>query len=338
MLSGCTESSPEDRLNNYLERLSRALNLEGDELSKNAMTEPPRYQWGYTGTLKQTLSTSQSTISILDFLSLYGCDLQVVIAERNSSLGKFAPTSQTLIQHLRFLHLAPACIQQLLNEQNLELAKQLQQDQQHKQKHLPLLIWKALLNEQEAKLFWKTPNTLDHYPEQVSIAPELALKRLNYLSQQWMSGHYDTGLNELEPLLADLRSGDGGSLLLSFNLLSNKLSLANRKIALYLQKEACFNKRPSIRVNILENVVETFFIGDVQQWSAKLNRRYYALIEAYQALEQTFVTVEPDLYAQWRETRDQQLKAGLTSSARHVRHIKQALNVCSPQEDKTNED
>lgn len=327
----CSQHTATDRLDDYLQRLANGLNMKHKSNTPQSIT-PPSYQWGYTGKLKNTSTDDQATISILEFLSLYGCDLQIVIAERNSSLGKFAPPSQQLIQHLRFLNYAPACIEELKQENKSSLAKDLRQAFEDKQAQLPLLIWQALLNEQEAKAFWKPPITLGRYPEHVGIAPEIAIKRLNQLSQKWLNGQYLEGINELENLLADLRTGDGGALLASLNLLSLKLQEGNQLISAYISQEACLSQRPSIDIRILENIIAKFFVGEVQVWAAQLNRRYYSLIEAYQQLEQTFQDIEPELYQHWRTNRDQQLQSGINASAKHVASIEKALQHCQPKE------
>ncbi|MEC8429519.1 MAG: DUF3080 family protein, partial [Pseudomonadota bacterium] len=52
-------------------------------------------------------------ISLLEFLSLFGCELQHTIGERNSSLGRVAADSQRLLNTLKLVRQAPDCIERL---------------------------------------------------------------------------------------------------------------------------------------------------------------------------------------------------------------------------------
>lgn len=335
-LSACSRDQGAEYLDNYLSRLSNVLDVDLQTLPRNTENESyAYYHWGFSGEFKSEPITNQSgsgqTISILDFLSLYGCDLQMVVAEGNSNLGKFAPPSQVLLRHLRFLYHTPACLAQLDAVNDAELITQLRAEQASKIQLLPELIWRVILNEDEARQFWRKPATLAQYPEDVGIAPELAIKRLNYLSTQWQSGQYLEGVNELERLLGEFRLGDGGALLSAFEVLQSKLATANALLVAYVEREDCTQGRAVIDLNILRNVVEKYFVGEVQVWAADLNRRVYSLIESYQNLEASFRDVESETYRAWRQQRDTFLAGGLEAIAQHVKGIQQALNHCAPE-------
>jgi hypothetical protein len=49
-------------------------------------------------------------LGALDFLAISGCEVQVTIGKRNSSLGRMAKESQRLLLELEYLALAPECI------------------------------------------------------------------------------------------------------------------------------------------------------------------------------------------------------------------------------------
>lgn len=55
-------------------------------------------------------------MGLVDFLSLYGCDLQVVIGERTSTLGRVAPPGKRMAYHLRFLEAADDCLPKVESE------------------------------------------------------------------------------------------------------------------------------------------------------------------------------------------------------------------------------
>ena len=56
---------------------------------------------------------SVTSIDLLDFLALSPCELQLIVARRNSALGKVALESQNLINDVLFLNTAEQCLDRL---------------------------------------------------------------------------------------------------------------------------------------------------------------------------------------------------------------------------------
>ena len=90
----------------------------------------------------------------------------------------------------------------------------------------------------------------------------------------------------------------------------------------------CFGGRPGERGKILGNVVRLYLIGEVQPWSAALNRRYYDLWPALQQLEATLAPGEPAIYHAWRERRDANLELMRTVTVRHAQALQPVLLSC----------
>lgn len=330
LASACARETGDAYLENYLDRLGNVLDKTPEDYMPATVAPKLTYhQWGVSGRLTGAASSEKQSISILDFLSLYGCDLQMVVAEGNSSLGKFAPASQVLLRNLRFLHYTPACVENLNPQDDAELIEQLRKEQLAKKQQLPSLIWRVIFNDAEAKQFWRSPHSLADYPGQVSIDPELSVSRLGVLAEGWLKGNHLEGVNELERLLGDLRTGDGGALIKAYSLLNQQLTIANKMLEAYIAEEQCVRGLPTIDTTILQNVVEKFFVGEVQVWAADLNRRVYSLVHAYQGLEARFAEVETEAYRDWRTARDEYFESSIGATAEHVGLLQKAMHFCS---------
>jgi Protein of unknown function (DUF3080) len=266
---------------------------------------------------------STDTLDLLDFLRLYGCDLQVLVAEANSGLGKFAGGSQRLIYELSFLRLAPDCIAMLESEGRQELAGLLQRTTELKKQNLELFIAKVFLESQELREFWKTSGVAPDYPAGLSIEPLQALIALSNSIDQWLAGNYSEGAAELETMLFNIQMGDGGDLLNAAWRAQLHLSRLNQYLDGVLDSlKQCKATALGYSPVILKNVVEKFFVGDVQVWAADLNRRQYALYEAYRSLEKSLEEHTSPDYSQWANSRDQLFERMKDEVKKHVMRLK----------------
>lgn len=273
--------------------------------------------------LAAEITESRDTLDLLDFLRLYGCDLQVLVAEANSGLGKFAGGSQRLIYELSFLRLAPACISMLESEERKELGALLQRTADLKKKNLELFIAKVLLESQELKAFWKTSGAAPNYPAGLSIEPLQALIALSDSIGQWLAGNYGKGVAELETMLFNIQMGDGGDLLNATWRAQMHLARLNQYLDGVLDRlKQCKATALNYSPVILKNVVEKFFVGDVQVWAADLNRRQYALYEAYRSLEKRLEGHASPDYSQWASERDQLFEHMKDEVKKHVMRLK----------------
>ena len=68
----------------------------------------------------------KNSISIREFLSLRECKLHLVLAQRNSLIGKVAPASQLMFNDLQILEYIPECIEQLVEKNNTLMAQKLE--------------------------------------------------------------------------------------------------------------------------------------------------------------------------------------------------------------------
>ena len=106
VVSSCSEREVgAAKLANYIERLSTAAETGIVERGQNISQRVD-----LPSDLDTDSLTATGSLSLIDFLSLSGCELQANIAKRNTSMGRTASASQRLILDLEFLRLAPACV------------------------------------------------------------------------------------------------------------------------------------------------------------------------------------------------------------------------------------
>ncbi len=319
LLTACSKK-PEflQELSSYNLRLSGALeiNIEPDNAAE--LKRPPEIR----------LSVASAKLSVIDFLRLYGCELQLVLGERNSLLGQVAGSSQSLLHLLAFLETAPACIEQLNLEQKFELSSQLEQAFQLKRRELPKMIFNAIFAGPEYRQFWSTAVPAN-YPDATNADVLVALSWLEVAAQRWMNGEYYWGTEELEHHLSILRAGDGGALLKSLVLSAEQLRLADRIMQRRLEGgKLCLSGVPTRRYRNFEGVIRRFFLMGVQPRQAALGRRYYELMAQVRGLERTLEAVLPQGYRDWIAWRDQALDKAVTLPAANVATIKLIAEQC----------
>lgn len=343
LLAACTGNEPESRLQNYQERLGRSVLYEGEELSEHYETSADSMSLALALLRKESLARLEAKqtfedMGILEFLSLYGCDLQVIVAERNSGMGKLAPASQRFLYELSFQRAIPACLTTLDREEGSELKDKILLLAQQKQALLPELLWQTLMLEKEARAFWKPQTHLNDYPRDVGLDVVLTLNSMrqwveNFL--QWQSRSQQTlrfdvpdlPSEQLETWLFELSKGDGGRLYQSLHVYRHGLMAANAMLdAAY--PAWCARVQTSDQKRILENVIAKFFVADVQVWASELSQRYYALMEPYRALEQAFEQVESRAYSAWRESRDLEMERAFITSREHVGALNRFRDAC----------
>ena len=320
LAGGCSERSSVP-LDKYLTRLANSLDR---PITVNTDRLPPLPR-----SRDLHIDPQSHSIGLLDLLALNSCELSITIGTINSSLGKLANDSQRLLLELEFLSLAPACISALNQTADAELIATLQAAMSEKHRMLSTRIWNATLGGPEFRAFWKRPHRLDNYPANTGGQIALSLARLAALSNQWLNGNYAAGSGELERLLGDIRSGDGGALLAALDLQRSALAAASPAIQQRLEHASiCIGNTPSPEGRVVDNVVRKFFIGEVQVWSVQVARRRNQLMPPVLALEQSLQKNMPDAYRIWARQRDQLLTSAADAPREHARHLAALLESC----------
>lgn len=325
LLAGCGEGGPHGAFDTYLSRLERPLETTAPAWEPGTTPRPPR-------AAKLRLPLSPGRLDALDFLALRGCELQVTVGKRNSSLGRLAPPSQALLLELEFLRLAPSCIDHLLSEGKESLAEELNQAMADKRGDLPARIYNATLASDEFRSLWRAPQTLGDYPAATSSAPVSALGAIDRQAEEWLAGNYAASNRDFEILLGEVARGDAGTLLAALKLQESGLQAANTMLRSHLDQGGfCEGSLRRQGLDVFKNVVDRFFIGGIQPWSASVSQRQHGLIPPIRQLEARLDGVLPPAYREWQALRDAALDSGAAAPRRHVEQVQESLSKCSGQ-------
>jgi hypothetical protein len=321
-LAGCGQSGPQQALDTYVARLENTFDTAASVPPVAATPRPPK-------TSELRLDLPSAKLGTLDFLALTGCEIQITIGKRNSSLGRLAGDSQRLLLELEFLQHAPECIIYMRKENKSDLADILEQAFDLKREQLPVLIFNATLANREYRDFWARPGEVGDYPAQTSSAVLSALAAINLNTERWLAGDYRADNRDFEILLSEVARGDGGTLLLALAVQKAYLDAANKVLHESLADgPICTAQFRSAAADILPRVVQKYFIAGVQPWSASLGRRYHELIPAFSLLEKQLEAALPEPYLVWKQER-QQIFARLTAApAEHVALLQRVLKPC----------
>jgi hypothetical protein len=321
-LVACAEPSPDAALADYVQRLERTLGHAAPAATPDTLPRLP-----HRSELKLTLESGN--LGTLDFLALTGCAVQVTIGKRNSSLGLMASASQRLLLELEFLQLAPECIDYQRSQGEDALADLLASAHAQKQRQLPALIFNATLGGPEYRALWRPPANLGPYPANTSSAPLTALANINASVRRWLAGDYHADNMAFEIQLSEVALGDGGALLRALALQQGWLTAGNAVLAAQrAEGPLCRGALRPAAADTLSTVIEKFFVGEVQPWSADLGRRQHDLLPLLQELEQLVASALPPAYRNWRGRRDASLSRWAAAPRQHVEALQAALEPC----------
>ena len=326
-LSSCAEREVgAAKLTNYVERLSTAADIDigmvaGGNDSSRRVDLPSNLE-------AASLATTGS-LSLIDFLSLSGCELQTNIAKRNTSMGRTASVSQRLILDLEFLRLAPACVTLMEAKEEYSVANTLRENIELRRTNLPIRIFSAILAGPEWRKFWEQPMLLGSYPTSASGDSAQALWELSERVQRFLEHNWSAADEDLEPLLSSIRANSGGQLLAAAALQSGYLQYAN-DVLRSAGNEGIYCKSEAITEagTITKTVVAKYFASDVQRWSAQVSQRHYEIQPALIALESHLTSTFPQRYLDWVAQRDALLHRLYAATREHVAVIKKTVNAC----------
>lgn len=322
-LASCAErEAGAAKLANYVERLSTAANFDLESYDSWRRVDFP-------SNLDAASLAPTGSLSLIDFLSLSGCELQANIAKRNTSMGRIASASQRLILDLEFLRLAPACVRLMEEKGENSVAETLRENIELRRTNLPARIFRAVLAGPEWQKFWEQPMLLGSYPESASGDSSQALWELSERVQRFVDHSWSADDEDLEPLLASIRANSGGQLLAAAALQSGYLDYANYVLRRANNKGIyCRNEAITEAGTITKTVVAKYFAADLQRWSAKVSQRHYEIQSALIALEAQLLGILPQPYLNWVIERDAMLHRLYAAPREHVAVIKETVNDC----------
>jgi hypothetical protein len=279
-LTACTDGNGERALRNYQQRLERVLDTEmpTDDVAAAAPLIAER-------DLKQPLPDLR--LDLTDAYATRECNLDTLIGERNSSLGKVYSASKQLSYELRFLRQLELCLQQSWHDSALLM--QLQQVYQQKQHSIVLAFDNMLL----------TDDTLRK--ELVGIRQALPVQNAPGFSETWQAL---TELMLLQQFIAEQNWPAASrvdieqqlQILYQYNFLaklqyslrqsSQQLSQLNNMTQAIANSQLCPNGKQTEQLQILTTVFHKYFVQDVQLYTSELSRYQQQLWPLLQQLYQ----------------------------------------------------
>lgn len=280
LLVGCDRfASPEGMFAEYVERTARVLDGEAHLTVVPTLEQLPRRR-------ERVREIPALDVSMLDFLGLYGCELQHVIGERNSIMGRVMHPATVFDYEVRFLRTARECAETIESER---LAARIREIIEAKRVQIPDVAWNAVWGTGEIEDF------LSRSGGSLAVAPERDLAST-------MAGDLRALVDAIGrvqggDLAVDVKSLDGvyqrwqsrplaGQALRAAVLATTRLEDASRLIEARLgNRPMC--ARPDLQPRAAENMRGMFmsvYVGRVQPYLADLQRVRRELMPPLQAL------------------------------------------------------
>ncbi len=316
LLSSCSDPAI-SLMDDYSSRLERVLGLKLQEPAPLDLEQLP----SITDTRAEI---KDSSITLVELVATRACGLDALLGERNSSLGKVMSPSQRLKYELQFLKQVQPCLT------HPEIAADLQQ------KLAAIASGKALQINQHWQNFLQQDQTLRQQlhpyrslsePDSVAGVTEtmqalhslLALQK-SIVQQNWQQA---SSINPELALEALYKANTLSQLQQSLRFSQNWLQSLNQQLDQVDLTAQCPIGKSSDKAEILNTILQQYFIGKVQVYLAQVDGAYQQLYPLLQQLYQD--TALAQSIQQRFEVPNTELKAELK---RHVFWWKKVQQQC----------
>jgi hypothetical protein len=267
LVVGCDPfSRPESMFDEYNQRLARVLDVEPELTS---VPTAPRFP----SVRERVREIEPINISMLEFLGLYGCEVQYVVGERNSILGRVAHPLTRLEYERRFIITAEICAETIERE---ALAERLVEAAALKRETLADAAWNAVWGSREienhfARSRGSLPVHLDR--SQLSLSVQNA-NLLEHRIRSLLDGDLEQDIEGLDPVYQRWRSDPvAGQALRSAILVTTRLDDASRLIEQRLdERPLCRGGRPNRQAEIMHNMFGSVYAAEIQPYLAGVQR------------------------------------------------------------------
>lgn len=296
LLAGCNPfSDARPMMNEYVERVGRVLDAE-PELSEVPVAEQmPRRR-------NRVLQMPDLELGMLDFLSLYGCELQYVVGEKNSVLGKVMQPLNRLRYEVRFIRTAGECLETVDDE---KLQDVLREAIASKRESLPIAIWNATWGVEEVETLFTLAK--GEYPvEAKDPLSDLArdARQLNKAVATLLEPSLDVDLGFWGKVHQRWQAEYlAGQLINSARLVTTRLGDATRLIRQRLEgRPLCLNGKPNSQSDIVQGMFFSIYIGKIQPYLADVRRARTDLIEPLSELALMQAGAMPEQFEGWYQS------------------------------------
>ncbi len=267
LIAGCDPfAQPESMLDEYNQRLARVLDAE-------AQLSPVPTAPGFPRMRERVHKIEPISIGMLDFLGLYGCELQHVVGERNSSLGRVAHPLTRLDYERRFIIAAETCSQTIERE---ALGERLVEVTALKRTSLADAAWNAVWGSREIESHFtraRGPLPVRFDPYQLNVSAQNA-SRLEHRIHSLLDGDLEQDVLALDPVYQRWRNDPlFGQALRSAILVTTRLNDATALIEQRLRdRPLCPAGRPNRQAEIMRNLFGAVYADEVQPYLASVQR------------------------------------------------------------------
>ena len=294
LMAGCDPfSEARPMMDEYVERVARVLETESQLSDLPPASQLPRRR-------NRILPMPELDMGMLDFLSLYGCELQYVVGEKNSVMGRVMQPLNRLRYEIRFIETAKACLPGIDDE---DLADALAEAIASKRESLPIAVWNGTWGVEEVEtLFTLAKGFYPVVPEAnplVDLSREV--ERLNAAVAELLAGNLGVSLDFVGEVhqrwQAEYRAGQ---LINSALLLTARLRDATALLKQRVEGQPlCLNGQPNNQSDIVQSMFFSVYIGKVQPYMSAVTKARTQLLEPFERLAELQTGVMPASFTGW---------------------------------------
>ncbi|MDX1552580.1 MAG: DUF3080 family protein [Marinobacter sp.] len=292
--AGCApDSGVRGWMDEYVAELAGALELSPELSGIDPVAQIPRRR-------ERVLNLPDLDMGMLDFLSLYGCELQYVVGERNSIMGRVMQPLNQLRYETRFIRAAQDCLPEAERE---GVKEELEGAIESKSETLAVAVWNATWGVEEIeKLFTLSQG---YYPRDgaATLVDELAagVRQLNRTVAGLLNGNFDEPLDYVGEVHQRWQAEHrAGQLLNSARLLTTRLDDATALLVERIETDPlCPEEGARQPAAALKETYERSYNGGVETYLASVGQARKALIEPLEKLAAQQSDTMPDAFREW---------------------------------------
>ena len=281
-LCACGQPQADAVYMDYLERLARTMKTEVPELASEPVLQfPSRRQ------LKRI--EPEIKMDFMAFLKMQNCNLQQLIAKRNSSLGKVMPSSQRLMYEHRLVQSLKRCLK--IGGHESDSVEWMQHLLARKRAVRQTIFWNTVIASPEmAQFFSPSAKYLSmHNIEQRQDILRATSQLLSW--QESLGRNKDLDGDSLEQAYLSISNEQYGTRLIKSALLAKVwLTRGTLLITSALDKQPlCPQGRATPQSVIMQNILSNFFVAKIQPHLARIQGELHALSQQFAILEANIV-------------------------------------------------
>lgn len=269
-LSSCSyKSDIENTLDEYRARLARVLDIEFPAINKTQSNPLAKTD------LK--VDVPKLEINLREFYGINHCELALIIAQRNTALGKAQLPSQRLIYERKLLRAFDSCATEI-EDLEPELSNKLESLKQ--QKLSTYAVSWAYFFQQSNEIYSAFNRSSEFINAENTTRYQISIQDWNNLSKLASLNDLNEGKidEQIETILERIAQNRlPASLWASEEMLSHYFESLNHSLEDSLASVECKDGVASNQANILRNVFVMFFVEKVQPVGSQINQIQYQL-------------------------------------------------------------